>query len=718
VRVTHLVWGTPGWDISWGEMMRVQQWIWGGSAIAIVVATTGATAQQNAPVLEEIEVTARHLPPSPSEKIYATTTLGRLDLDASGDSRLDDVLQTVPGFGLFRRQSSRAAHPTTQGVTLRGLGPSGAGRTLLLLNGVPQNDPFGGWIDWSRMQAAALESATVTRGGGAGPWGNTALAGVISVRTRAEDGNAAWGEVRGDSLTSFEGTVSGQYTVGSAQIFGTANGRDSDGPYLIRKDQRGTIDRRASNRGGWFQGGARLDVGEGTLLTVSAGYSDDRYINGIDLQASQTQITNGSLSLVHYTADDQISWEGNVYVRDQKFSSFFAAIDATRTTATPALDQFRVPSTAVGANGIVRMPLADDLTLEVGADIRQVEGETNERFFVVNNKFSRQRKAGGEQLITGAFAEVNWEVLSGLTLTAGGRVDYWRQSDGSRLETTISDGSIRRDDIFPSRDGVVGNFRFGARSELTDEFVFKALAYSGFRVPTINELYRPFRVGSDITEANPDLKPERMWGVEGSVEWTPAQDLTLSTTFFHVWINDAVSNTTITTTPGFNAELGAFVPTGGSLRQRRNLDRIEVDGAEVEALWTLSNQFDFAVRYLYTNPKVKRNDDEPILVGNRLAQVARHQGTLTAIWRPDDRWTLKVEGRAVSSQFDDDQNVRRLSSFAVLDLYADMAVTDFATLFISAENVFDRTIKTGISGTGVVSVGLPRVFAGGVRMRF
>ena len=698
--------------------MTVRQWIWSAGVLAASVASTGAMAQGAGPTIEEIEVTARHLPPSPSEQIYATTTIGRLELDTSGESRLDGVLQTVPGFGLFRRQSSRAAHPTTQGITLRGLGPSGAGRTLLLVDGIPQNDPFGGWIDWSRLQAAAVDSTIVTRGGGAGSWGNSALAGVIRVRTRADDENTVWGEVRGDSLNSIEGTVSGQFTVGRTQFFGTANGHDSDGPYLIREDQRGPIDQPANNRGGWFQGGARLNLGDGTLLTVSAGYSDDRYINGIDVQASQTQIANGSASLVHYIGDDQVSWEANIYLRDQKFSTLFSSIDNARTTASPALDQYAVPSTAVGANGIVRVPLTETVSIEMGADLRHVEGSANERFFVVDNKFSRNRSAGGEQLITGAFAELNWEALPGVTLTAGGRIDYWRQSDGSRVETVIADGSSLRNDAFPVRDGTVGNFRAGARVAMTDDFALKAVAYSGYRVPTINELYRPFRVGNDITEANPNLNPERLWGVEGGAEWLPTAALKLDATFFHVWLNNAVSNITITTTPGFNAELGVFVPGGGSLRHRRNLDRIEVNGAEAEAVWALSNQFELALRYLYTDPKVKRSADEPALVGNRLAQVARHQGTLSAVWRPYERWTLKVEGRGVSSQFDDDQNVRRLSGYAVVDLYADVAVTDYATLFISAENVFDRTIEAGLSADGLVSVGLPRVVAGGLRMRF
>ena len=699
----------------------VQRFLTCLSGLILGLASAGAFAQESQLELEEIEVIARYLPPSSSEQIYSITTFGRLDLDTTGASRLDGGLKAVPGFGLFRRQSSRAAHPTTQGITLRGLGPSGAGRTLLLLDGIPQNDPFGGWIDWSRLQAAALDRATVIRGGGAGPWGNTALAGVIRVRTLANpyDENTIWGEIRGDSLDSVEGTVSGQFTVArGVQLFGTVNGHESDGPFLIRKDQRGPIDRPANGRGGWFQGGTRVSLGNGTLLTVSAGYSDDRYINGIDLQASQTQIANGNASIVHYISDDQVSWEANVYLRDQKFSTFFASIDAARTTARPALDQYKVPSTAFGANSIVRLPLTGKLSVEMGADLRHVKGATNERYFVINNKFSRNRRAGGEQLVTGGFAELNWKAIEGITLTAGGRIDFWRQSSGSRLENKISDGSVLRNDTFPVRNGAVGNFRAGAHAELADGLSLTAVGYSGFRVPTINELYRPFRVGSDITEANPNLKPERLWGLEVGAEWSPTPEFRLDATIFRVWINDAVSNITITTKPGFNPALRAFVPSGGSLRQRRNLNRIEVNGAEAEAAWKVSERFDIAMRYLYTNPKVKRSVDAPALVGNRLAQVALHQGTLSAIWHPTDQWTLKVEGRGVSSQFDDDQNARRLSGYAVLDLYADFMVTDYATLFISAENITNSMIESGASATGLVSLGLPRVISGGLRMRF
>ena len=140
-------------------------WVSGGLGAAVALYFSPASAQDPIP---ELLVSARQLSPSLNEPVYATTLICRESLAQSGEARLDDVLRSVPGFGLFRRQSSRASHPTTQGVTLRGLGPSGAGRTLVLLDGVPQNDPFGGWVDWSRLPSASLETELITRGGGAG----------------------------------------------------------------------------------------------------------------------------------------------------------------------------------------------------------------------------------------------------------------------------------------------------------------------------------------------------------------------------------------------------------------------------------------------------------------------------------------------------------------------------------------------------------------------
>src|SRR5688572_16398798 len=85
------------------------------------------------------------------------TVLGRGDLRRSAAPTVDDLLRQIPGFSLFRRSSSRVANPTTQGVTLRGIAPSGVSRSLVLLDGVPLNDPFGGWVYWGRVPKESVE---------------------------------------------------------------------------------------------------------------------------------------------------------------------------------------------------------------------------------------------------------------------------------------------------------------------------------------------------------------------------------------------------------------------------------------------------------------------------------------------------------------------------------------------------------------------------------
>ena len=92
-----------------------------------------------------------------------------------------------PGFNLFRRNSSRVANPTTQGVTLRGVSGSGASRTLVLADGVPLNDPFGSWVYWNRVPQAAVDRIEVVRGATGDLYGADALGGVIQVLTFAAD---------------------------------------------------------------------------------------------------------------------------------------------------------------------------------------------------------------------------------------------------------------------------------------------------------------------------------------------------------------------------------------------------------------------------------------------------------------------------------------------------------------------------------------------------
>ena len=676
----------------------------------------GAVADA-AEAIPEIIVTGRRLSPSWNEPVYATASLSRDALSLSAGARLDDALRAIPGFGLFRRQSSRASHPTTQGVSLRGLGPSGAGRTLVLLDGIPQNDAFGGWIDWSLLPTASIGTASITRGGGAGPWGNAALAGVIRLQGRDIERDAGFAEISAGPHATFDATASVEVLGANSAWQGLAHGHHTDGTFLIGKAQRGPVDRRAADRGALAQMSGRVAINEDTIVRGVARYSESRLINGIAISESETRVADAALSLLHDPRGDT-SWEINTYARDQAFRAVFAAVNVTRTIATPSLDQFVVPSRAYGANGILRHRFDDQLSLDLGADARLADGATNENFQNIGQGFTRVRRAGGEQTLAGAFAELNWQPVAQILATVGGRVDSWQQSGGERRETSLQNGAVLRDDRFADRDGSIGTVRGAVRYEATSNVAFRAAAYTGFRLPTLNELYRPFRVGNDITEANPKLDLERVAGLDFGADWIIAPNFKLTTTYFNTVLKDAVTNVTIRSTPGLDPTLNVLVPVGGVLRQRQNLERIETDGFEVDLTAELSPQWQASLRYLFTSPEVTRSSRQPTLQGLRLAQVSTHQASAQFTWTPREAFSIAASLRGATKQFDDDQNTRVLSEYVVADASAEVALTESVRLTLAIENVLNKTLESGRSADGLVSVGTPRTARMGLRLGF
>ena len=657
------------------------------------------------------------LPPLAARQVYAITRLDRAVLDTAPQGRLDDLLRRVPGFSLFRRSSSRVANPTTQGVTLRGLGPNGAGRTLVLLDGVPQNDPFGGWVYWSGLDVDAVGSVTVTRGGGAGIHGSQALAGTIELASALPEGTTAgakgvFGRFDTVDVSGFAAT-----DLGGAQVAVRGLWYDSDGYFLLSEDQRGPVDVPAASQARVAEGTLRVPLDAATHATVRARYFEEERVNGLALSTNATEAVDVSVNLRHDGGRSAPSWQVVGYWRDRDFANSFASVTQDRGETRQVLDQFDVPATGWGGSAMVRLPLSATDTLEVGADARRLDGQTNERFRNLGAGFTRLRLAGGDQLLVGAYAEYAGSLTETVTLTAGLRGDYWRSFDGVRRETDTDTGDVLRDDAIADRDGAVVNGRLGLGWQATGAVGVRAAGYTGYRLPTINEFFRPFRVRNDITEANPELAPERLYGLEAALDYAPLNTVSLSLTYFRNWLADGVGNVTLAQGPGFFPPTG-FVPAGGTLRQRRNIDLIVADGLEASGRIALAGGWTLTASYLFVAARVRAFDAQPDLEGNRVAQSPRHTVTAGARWRPGPRWQVSVEGRYGASQFDDDLNTRLLDDFISLDARLAFRPVEPVTLFAAVENAFDATIETARSADGLITLGPPRLWTVGVSAAF
>src|SRR3954469_7319950 len=149
-----------------------------------------------------IVITGAALPEAKAERVYTVERINRRRIEQSPSHELDQLLKDVPGIQLFRRSDARSGHPTSQGVTLRALGGNASSRALLMLDGVPQSDPFGGWVNWPAYDPQDLSSVRVARGGGSVANGPGALAGTIEMTSRADAGTSA--ELDGGSRDSLE----------------------------------------------------------------------------------------------------------------------------------------------------------------------------------------------------------------------------------------------------------------------------------------------------------------------------------------------------------------------------------------------------------------------------------------------------------------------------------------------------------------------------------
>jgi outer membrane receptor protein involved in Fe transport len=683
----------------------------------LLLAVGHPLAEEGAASLPAVVVTSERRPASGDDEPFSVTTVGREELRAAPQLRLDDVLRNAaPGFSLFRRSSSRVANPTAQGVSLRNVGPNGAGRTLVLLDGIPLNDPFAGWVPWSRVPPSSLREVLVNPGGGAGLFGNAALAGTIYLVSDEASVDAARVQATVGNRDTYEGSLAARIDSERLSLAVLADRFETAGYPVLQADQRGPVDTAADAESWTWQSRLGWNLDDQTRLSITASAFDEHRNNGTQLTRNASAGEDFATTLDRFVPTLDANVRFQAYRQRRRYRSTFSTINENRTMETLALDQFDVPANAAGGSAVWSQQVTEAHRVVGGIDGRWVEGETNERYLRVDDEFTRSRNAGGRQLLVGAFVEETWQASDAIKAVLGARVDYWQQFDGMRVERDSTTGRTLNDAQFPTQEGVSPNGRAGLTAQLTRALRARGAAYTGFRVPTLNELYRPFRVGNDITEANPALDPERLYGAEIALEWEPVERFSFSVTGFYDQLHDAIGNVTIGEGPGTFTP-GGFVPAGGVLRQRRNLDRVEVPGVETKVLWQMARDWRVRAQYLYTYPTVARAAEAPQLQGRLLAQAPQHVAVAAVEWA-HERWQAVAQVRYVGQQFEDDLNTLPLAHFATVDLSLGYDFNAHLGGSIKVENLLDTETEVGKTASGLVNIGAPRLVSLTVALRF
>jgi len=680
------------------------------------LAAAAAVEPPGAPVrLEPVVVSAGRLEQSLQDVPSNVTMLTREHIERSAAQTVDDLLRQIPGFSLFRRSSSLVANPTTQGVSLRGIGPSGVSRTLVLLDGVPLNDPFGGWVYWSKVPLERIERIEVVRGGGSALYGNYALGGVINIVTQKPEATGMQGKIDGGTRDTIEADVDTNVVQGPLGLSLHGNVFRTGGYPIIQENQRGAVDIDADSRHQTFIGRlAYAPLTNGTLYLSGSYFNEDRG-NGTPLQENSTEagyIGAGG----NFRAGDGSNWQGTIYAQLQTFTSTFSRIANDRNFEALTLDQ-EVPSTGIGGSLQWTKAAFSAHLLTAGVDARWIDGQSDEDVFnFAGTAVTGSRDAGGQQRFVGLFVQDIFTPLPRLQITGALRFDYWQNGDASRTDRLVATGQVARTP-FPDKADTALSPKLAVLYHATNNLSLRGSAYQAFRAPTLNELYRQFRVGNAVTLANADLGPERLTGGELGLDYNLGEKWLAKLTGFWNELKDPISNVTL------SSPFPVDCPVGTVCRQRQNLGRTRSLGFEAELHYRPTPAWDIAASYLYNSSEVLSFPADPSLDGKRVPQVPKHTYTLGVHYLNPRLINAALQGRFVGDQFEDDRNETELDRFFVVDLSLWRPVTvpyvTSSEIFVAVENLFDTTYAIGKDPvTGVVSTGTPLLFHGGVRLRF
>ncbi len=644
----------------------------------------------------------------------------------------DDVLRQVPTFSLFRRTSSLVAQPTTQGVSLRGIGPSGQSRTLVMLDGIPFNDPFGGWVYWTRVPLDSVDRIEMTDGTTSSLYGNYAMGGVINIITarptrgmldlKTQYGTE--GSPKFDFLAADRWNNLGALFEGS--FFKT------DGFPIVAPIERGPIDNNADVD--YRNVSAKVEYAPSDKFNafVRAGYFSENRNNAKVGELNDTRWTtvNGG---IRSRLKDGSDLQARVFSDVSRAHFNFLAVTnpaTTRNLVRLATDQ-HVPTNAFGTTVAWNKVLNGKNVLSAGGDWRWIDGDSQEGAYVaavpqviippvtIASTLSINRISGGTQQLSGAFVQDIFTPTDKLIVTLSARLDHWRNYDGHNLESSAITGlpTVNNRPNIPERSDTVVSPRGAVMYHVTDRVSVWGAANSGFRAPTLTELYRQFSVGAITTRPNDQLGPESLVGGEAGITVAPASNLTARLTWFNNYVDDPVLNVTLNATTA----------------QKQNLGQTRIRGVQTDVEYRIGSFWRVTGAYVYDQAKVTDGGvANAALVGKYVPQVPLHRGSFQVAYSNPRYATVAFSMQALSLQYNDDQNVQfipaatlaeagytsftgpGLPGYASYDFTIMRDVGRHLQVFYGVQNMFDKVsfVQTNPSTTGT-----PRLMNVGVRVR-
>jgi len=614
---------------------------------------------------------------------------------------LDDILRRSPSVDL-PNATSYQLHPTADNISMRGLGGI---RALVLLDGVPMNDPFFGYLQWSRVPLELVNQVEIVRGGGATLWGNYAMGGVINIRTREPVTDELAFEASDGSFNTYRANAFGSYLFSDSARVALSGGRNhTDGYMQIGPDVRGPVDvpTAFTSNNAAFRGS--VDVTSSLKATARVDYFDND-------QTLQTRLSHNAQHTWNYAGSLQQAFSRNANLTLTAFGS-----DSTFTTDNTGGFDGIPENQAEFLENVHRTPVKDvgvslvwshDIhwgwlrSYSMGADYHRIAGEDISDIFDETQTRVRTDIGRGKQRFAGGFVQASIRPLEPLEILASLRYQSFHNFDA--FDGTPGGLGKAPDSAETSTDP-----RISVRYSVNHAFALRGAYYKAFRAPTLDNLYRAFSVPFGIFYANPELVPETLRGGEVGFDVHVAHLRTQVTAY-----TNSIDNLITSRTLQFDE-----LPAGFFFGTRNiNAGTARSRGLELESQMDIATGWTAAVAYTFADSRITDNPLDPISVDRQIADVPENRASVSVTY--ETHWGLRItpQFRWLQSSYGDNDHTLPVDAQHIFALSSSYSVNEFAQVFVNIENLFNEHYIANNSGFNPPLRGTPFTAVAGVRVR-
>ena len=648
------------------------------------------TSQPEEVTVAPVVVTATRTERSLADMPVSVSVVTRQDVKDAPAIGTDDILRTIPGINM-PFLNSFTQHPTGNLAGMRGLGDL---RTLVLVDGVPLNDPFFGTTQWNMVPKETIERVEVVRGGASSLWGNFAMGGVINIITRNATDRTVSQSLMGGSNGTFRTNTYGSNRINDRfGISANVNYQQTDGYTPQQADLRGAIDQNAGSSNANVQ--FKTDYQSPDFKWYGrVNYYNSRQNIGRALDDNRQNTVNFQ-SGATWKLSERETLEANAFYLQQQQEFNTASFVTPGNRNANFLSAFhQIPVTSIGGSSQYSRTINETFrSFQLGVDLRQIQAVDRSQRFSAPGANPTTLNGYGSQLFVGAFGQASIVPLPNLELLGSLRLDYY-QNYASKQESAPG-GTTNLE----NQERLQLNPKLAMRYQIIEPLAIRASVYRAFRAPTLDALHYNFVTSNFALLGNNQVAPETMWGGDAGFDVYTGRFKGQANVFWNE-INHAITAIPTSFFPVFTL-------------QYFNVGKLRSRGVELLGEVELAQYWSAIFGYTYTDSTITDNPTDPTVVGKRSPNVPLHSQTATLRYRDPDGLDFSVRMRANERIFAQPDNGTKLSNQFILDLFGSYPVYKNVSMFVIGENILNDTYLASNFG-GTNWIGAPRQFFAGV----